>query len=334
MVMVIPNCPILHNFLPRAVQMSYRQTNLETCVNLTQEGRPAPSSLPHTDSRQCGLVPKRCGSISLFNHVSDPYPTSFISFTNVQSTDYRIASEQFGPSAIVRLNFLRNDIYVVSGAEYLNAIWKNTKGMTSTNGINIALSNMFDTPKQDMMFFEADKSGITHDPHPKSLTRPEDRVFYLMHKATVDCLAGSHITIATEKFQAALKRRIEAISVRDEWVEMDDLFSFLRPLISYSTIEAMCGAKFLIMFPDFPDNFWTFNKTMPKLLQGWPRWAMPAAWQARDRCISTMRQWRKISNESTFDGNAMILRRWSYFSKMQGLSDDGVACSDLGILWG
>ena len=210
--------------------------------------------------------------------------------------------------------------------------------MTSTNGINIALQNMFDTPKRDMMFFRAEKSGITHDPHPQSSTKPEDRVFYLMHKATVDCLAGSHITIAAQKFQTALERRIDAVPVQDEWVEMDDLFSFLRPLVSLSTVEAMCGANFLKMFPDFIDSFWNFNSRMPKLLQGWPRWMMPKAWQARDQCISTMKQWRKMSDkenfEENFDGNAMILRRWSYFSKMQGLSEDGVACSDLGILWG
>lgn len=118
----------------------------------------------------------------------------------VRANDHILCRRKFGASTIVRLNFLSNDIYIISGAEYLNAVWKDTKGMTSTNGINIALHNMFNTPKQDMMFFKADKSGITHDPHPQSSTRPEDRVFYLMHKATVDCLAGSHITFAAQRF--------------------------------------------------------------------------------------------------------------------------------------
>ena len=241
---------------------------------------------------------------------------------------------KFGASAILRLNFLGRDIYAVCGAEYLNAVWKNTRGLTSTNGINIALHNIFDTPKEDMIFFQDDRSGITHDPHPQSLTTPENRVFYLMHKATVDCLAGSYIATAGERFQSALKTRIEVLPIQNQWIEMDDLLAFLRPLISSSTIQAMCGASFLASFPDFVDCFWSFNSSMPRLLQGWPRWMMPKAWQARDRCISMMKQWRKISSESNFDGNAMMLRRWSYFSKMQGLSDHGVACSDLGILWG
>ena len=75
---------------------------------------------------------------------------------------------------------------------------------------------MFDTPKQDMTFFKADKSGITHDPHPQSSTRSEDRVFYLIYTATVDYLAGLHITIAAQRFQTALKGRIEAVPVQDE----------------------------------------------------------------------------------------------------------------------
>ncbi|KAL8811175.1 MAG: hypothetical protein Q9223_006229 [Gallowayella weberi] len=196
--------------------------------------------------------------------------------------------QRFGASSVVRLSFLKKDIYVVSGAELLNAIWKNTRGMTSTNGINIALSNMFNTPKEDMLFFEADDSGITHDPHPRSATKIENRVFYLMHKATVDCLAGSHLTAAALAFQTALAER----------------------------------------------DFWMFNGTMPRLLQGWPRWMMPKAWQARDRCIAAMKKWRSMTDGFAFDGNAMIPRRWSYFSRMKELSEHGVACSDLGILWG
>ncbi|KAL9124080.1 MAG: hypothetical protein Q9217_006553 [Psora testacea] len=122
---------------------------------------------------------------------------------------------------------------------------------------------MFDTPKKDMRFFEADDSGITHDPHPQSLRSPEDRVFYLMHKATVDCLAGSHMTIATQKFQSALRNRIAAVPVQSESLEMEDLYNFLRPLVSQSTIEAMCGVSFLKSFPEFADDFWMNSNSMP-----------------------------------------------------------------------
>ena len=193
---------------------------------------------------------------------------------------------------------------------------------------------MFDTPGKDLEFFEADDSGITYDPHPQSSRRPEDRVFYLMHKATVACLAGSHLTLAAQSFQRALEKHMDAVPIGHEWADYPDLFDFLRPLISHSTVEAMCGSNFVSRFPDFVQDFWRFNSSMPKLLQGWPRWAMPGAWRARDLCIEVMKQWRNSSDEQTFTGNAMIPRRWSYFSKMKRISTYGVACSDLGILWG
>jgi len=99
-----------------------------------------------------------------------------------------------------------------------------------------------------MKFFEADDSGITYDPHPQSSRRPEDRVFYLMHKATVDCLAGSHLTLAAQSFQRALEKHMDAVPVGHEWVDYPDLFDFLRPLISHSTVEAMCGSDFVSRF--------------------------------------------------------------------------------------
>lgn len=242
---------------------------------------------------------------------------------------------RFGSSGVVRLKFLNKNVYIVSGADYINDIWKSTKELTSTNGINIALSNMFNTPDKDMQFFRADNSGITHDPHPNSSTRPEDRVFYLMHKATVDCLTGSHLVSSASSFQVALEKQIRDAPIGNERSEMPDLFKFLRPYISHSTVEAMCGSRFVTDFPKFVEDFWRFNSSMPKLLQGWPRWMAPKAWQARDRCIETMKSWRKSSqNSHHFSGNMMIPQRWNYFSKMHGMSEDGVACSDLGILWG
>lgn len=194
---------------------------------------------------------------------------------------------------------------------------------------------MFATPKEDMKVYESDDSGITHDPHPQSSVKPEDRVFHLVHKATADNLAGAGLKISVQRFKNALMQHVEASPITEEWVEMVDLFDFVRPFISRSTIEAMCGPDFFRMFPEFFDDFWCFNVNMPKFLHGCPRWMMPKAWGARDRCIAVMKKWRNdVQGKDNFDGNAMLSQRWAGFSKMQGLSEHGVACSDVGILWG
>jgi hypothetical protein len=206
----------------------------------------------------------------------------------------------------------------------------------------IALFNLFDTPRKDMEFFNLDNSGLTHDAHPDSKVLPENRVFHLMHKATVDCLSGPHLVSSATNFQIALRRRIDDVPVGDGWTEMLDLYGFLEPLISHATLEAMCGASFLSINPGFVQDFWSFNQSMPRLLQGWPRWLMPATYKARDRCLESMKRFRKLSDDSAgkastvtkFSGNHMMRARWEYFSKMGGMSEEGIASSDLGILWG
>ena len=192
---------------------------------------------------------------------------------------------------------------------------------------------MFGMSKQDLNFFEADSSGVSRNPHPQSTTASKDRVHYFTYKSIIHGLSGSQLVIAGQKFQAALKRRTDAVSVQDEWVEMDDLYSFLLPLISNATFEAICGARFLTLFPHFVADFWTFHSKMPRLIQGWPRWTMSKTWQARDRCLSVMKEWRRVSDNENFDGNPLYQRRWGLFSEVHGLSEDAAASNDLGVLW-
>lgn len=45
--------------------------------------------------------------------------------------------------------------HVIFGSNYLNAVWKDLDGMTSPNGINIALKHLFDTPERDMTILKS-----------------------------------------------------------------------------------------------------------------------------------------------------------------------------------
>ncbi|KAL9577889.1 MAG: hypothetical protein Q9212_006081, partial [Teloschistes hypoglaucus] len=233
-----------------------------------------------------------------------------------------------------RLRKPLQDVYVVSGAEYIKAVWKDTKSMSSCDGLSLALRNLFGTPRRDMICIRNDKSGSSHDPHPQSSTRPEDRIFHHMFKATVDTLTGVNLNVTASKFQLAMKRRIEEAPIQQEWVEMDDLFDFLRPLIANATVEAVCGTAFVEKYPDFVENFYAFNDKATTLLYGWPGFLMPRANRGRERCIAIMQEWRRTFDEQAFDGNPMMLHRWSYFSKVEGMSEYGVACQDVGIVWG
>ena len=206
--------------------------------------------------------------------------------------------------------------------------------MSSCDGLNVALRNMFNTPRKDMAYIKKDRSGISHDPHPRSDTKPENRVFHHAFKATADYLTGPHMLITARNFQRAMQKRISMVPIQDRWTEMDDLLGFLRPLIAQSTVEAICGQTFVKRYPNFVENFYEFNGKVHAFLYGWPGFFMPKASRARERCISVLKDWRATTSEKDFDGNGMMTARWRYFSKMSGMSDYGVACQDLGILWG
>ena len=226
-------------------------------------------------------------------------------------------------------------MYIVAGAEYLNVIWKDSKKvMMSHDALNLSLSKMFALPEKEMPFFLSDRTGSSHDPHTQSPPRNADqRVAYLMLKTSAEYLSRENLTATAERYQVALKNQLAAVPVQGEWVEMDDLFDFARRLVANATCESILGSKFLTKFPDFVDNFYVYNSKIRRLLQGWPRFLVPRAWQARKRCIEIMRQWRKTLNVHDFDGSPMMLKRWSYFEKWN-ISDEAIASQDLGILWG
>lgn len=113
--------------------------------------------------------------------------------------------------------------------------------------------------------------------------------------------------------------------------------------LNFRTFSTFCGPLYLALWSkpcaDRTSSHNTLNSprtsgNLTLICQNYYKWLMPGAWVARDRCVETMKKWRKTSSEDNLNGNAMIPQRWEYFSKMTGLSEHVVACSDLGIFWG
>ena len=195
---------------------------------------------------------------------------------------------------------------------------------------------MFGVPGAEMPFFTSDRTGSAHEPHPDAPARDKDtRVSYLMLKTVADHLSGPGLAATAVRFQGAMGGQIGAIVMGEEWIEMDDLFVFVRGLVARATCETMLGSKFLAQFPDFVDSFYTYNDRIRRFLQGWPRFLIPRAWAARKRCTEIMRLWKRgvEADGESFDGSPMMVKRWAWFEKW-GISEDAIAASDLGILWG
>ena len=247
-------------------------------------------------------------------------------------------------TSFARLNFLGQELYMVSGSEAIKAVFK-SKYLESKPGIGIAISRLFGGPKECTGFYLADDSGIHDQPHPDSKVKPEHRIFYLTHKTIHDFFAGPGLPNFCRRFQKNLNQQISDTGVNQDWTEMPDLFAFLRDLMSRAAIEATLGPQLLRINPSFIQDLWKFDNSLPYLFRGLPSWLVPQAYAVRKRCLDTIKAWRKFAEEN-FDDSCIEhdghdpyfgapLMRWrnDYFSKIDALSGDAAASEDFGLIW-
>ena len=233
---------------------------------------------------------------------------------------------------------------MVSGPDAIKAVFK-SKYLESKPGIAIALSTLFGGPKECSWFYNADDSGIYDQPHPHSTVRPEHRIFYLTHKTIHDFFHGPGLASFCKRFQQGLYQNIAESDLREDWTELPDLFAFLRDIMSRAAIEATAGPQLLRINPNFIQDLWQFDNALPKLFRGLPAWLVPRSWAVRQKCLNTIKEWRRYAEEN-FDESCIEqdghdpyfgapLMRWrnDYFNKIDPLTDAASASEDFGLLW-
>ena len=109
----------------------------------------------------------------------------------------------------------------------------------------------------------------------------------------------------------------------------------------------MFGPNILSLSPTLCEDFWKFDAGIPSLARGYPRWIIPATYQARDKCLASVKRWHNFVRqnfksmtsrpERDYDpsSGAEIMRfRRNMYSKMEAMDADAEASEDLGLMWG
>ena len=86
-----------------------------------------------------------------------------------------------------------------------------------------------------------------------------------------------------------MTKQLDAVPVDHEWVEMDDLISFVRHHVASATVDVLLGSGFTAQFPDFIDNFYLFNSKTQRFAMSWPKFLLRKECRTRNRCIEMMR---------------------------------------------
>ena len=191
----------------------------------------------------------------------------------------------------------------------------------------------------------SDDSGKSPRPHPSSCVEPDNRIWFHTHDTAARFLSGPHLTNLSSNFQRCLEERIGTNVLSHQWIEQTDLYSFVYDLMFPSQIEALFGTSFLHLSPSFPADFKEFHSGLFYLLLGYPRWMVPKAWDARERCLESIKKYHARLDEEKYEktnhgekkdficGSEFIRARERMHAKMKRLDADAIASSELGVIW-
>lgn len=148
---------------------------------------------------------------------------------------------------------------------------------------------------------------------------------------------------------------VTLITVRQETVlltisalvqtELPDFASFVFKEVLTATIVSLCGPYLISLNPDFVDDFTEYISCLPIYVKCYPRWLKPRAFAVRDKLLESCKRWHKHAldhspldrgNEALWDeywGSRLMKDRYTYASKMSGMSADSIAAEDLGLLF-
>lgn len=125
---------------------------------------------------------------------------------------------------------------------------------------------------------------------------------YETHKLTNNDLSGSSLRSITSRFQQSLAERLTKVEIGEEWVEVPDLYDFMRVVVMEAALVSMFGPYILSLNPSFLDDFWAWNEDMGALFMGFPKWMIPTAYRRRSKMLSNIERWHKHAHEN-FDCN-------------------------------
>ena len=210
------------------------------------------------------------------------------------------------------------------------------------------MKTVLGTPDHIVPLYTEDESGQTLKSMPGSHVRPENRIRYFHTKAAHQHLAGTNGIKLGERYMDILSRNVSTdTSIGTEWLELPDLWLFIQNTVFLASTESLCGSYLLSLNPTLSQDFWAFDRSIPTLLKGLPRWLSPGAYKSRDKMLSVIKKWHAFANEhSNFSktgpndpewdpylGSKYVKARQRFLHEIEVMDANGRASEDLGLLF-
>ena len=212
------------------------------------------------------------------------------------------------------------------------------------------LRQILGMPARAALTYSQDDSGVLARPSPGAEVAPTRRAKHVDWNAAHQYLTGENGVKSGTQYAHILRRNL-SIKTRygAGWVELPNLYFFLRTLVFPAAAEALCGKALLDLNPTFTANFWEYDGNVPKFLQGWPRWLRPGMYRNRDKMLRSIRKWHEHAHAHSdctrlgpadpewdeYFGSKYIRARHSAWLELDVFREDldARASSDLGLMF-
>ncbi|KAI1128000.1 cytochrome P450 [Nemania abortiva] len=239
-------------------------------------------------------------------------------------------------------------LVLVGNPEHVTGVFKNSRFLSTRFIIERVQRLLVGIPPETLPLYTADNSGMAAEPRKASKVAQEDRILFHQAHTHHKWLASPYLEPIAESFLRVLHEGISVLEIGESWVEYPDLYRFMRLIIVRANIEATLGSKVLELNPSLVEDFCDAATTVPKFLNGWPRWLAPKGFKARDRVIKALEKWHAYANvagdyNSTRDGDPEWDAIWGskcekirqqYMNGTKRLTPYARACEDWGFLIG
>jgi hypothetical protein len=169
-------------------------------------------------------------------------------------------------------------------------------------------------------------------------TYPSDLFHQIHHDHVTASGAANQLTT---KFFELFSDTIDA-EPQGQWREVS-VYQFLRSRMSKASMAALCGTRMFEVSPGIIDDFWAWDSGFMKLNYGFPRFAFPKAYEARDKLHESTKRWLRdvwerydwsspdVDWEENFGSRLMRVREKN-FKEAVGCNLDSRASNEMGLM--
>ncbi|KAF4925828.1 Cholesterol 7-alpha-monooxygenase [Colletotrichum viniferum] len=236
-----------------------------------------------------------------------PYVSNTYQYLTDNHGFLKRAAEALKKSNIVKFNLGPVPVYLVSGSQNVQRLFRNSAGSTQLSSDKFVLmvtGKVHGVDQQDAKRWARDKTGRLKIPAPGTEDTPEDqRIWSGMHHIFTEHLSRAEPTAKlAQNFTAFFGEKLEKQPL-DEWREVC-LFQFLKKDMAEAAVMTLAGRRLIDKYPEFVDAMWEYDKVAMKLMYGLPTWMNPGPRKAQKKALDMMETFLQDAWD-TFDWNGM-----------------------------